>query len=285
MNKKSLFATALVFSFVCLTFVGCVEEEAGVEVEPVEEQKEIVIKEQLSYFPPVNSKFTFRATSSGDKAATISLWEKPGERNEIHQYRGVRDEVKGKTREGEISDSLPRACALWRTTTPSDPDFHANFCYALGDSAMFYYLEEQSSGELKYYTDCLKALSFPLAIGDIWTEETFFYTYVPETGVPLAPKYKSRDLTSDSITVEVSVDGKETVSTPAGSFECYKVTTVFTSNTGRFITKATTTTTMERWWSPELNYFVKEHDTIFMGAMMDSEGVIDKVLIDYHLSG
>ena len=42
---------------------------------------------------------------------------------------------------------------------------------------------------------------------------------------------------------------------------------------------------MERWWSPELNYFVKEHDTVFMEALMNSEGVIDKVLIDYHLSG
>lgn len=281
MKKSSILAIVIMCLLIGIAFAGCVEEEKPEE----KKLEEIHIKpEKIGYLPPVNSEFTFNVKSSGDKAATISLWEEPGEREEIHQFMGIREGVKGKTKEGVVEDSEPRKCAWWRTTVPSNPNFYADFNYALKDNVLYYYREEQSTGEAKYYLDCLKALSFPITAADSWTDETTFYTYLPDTGVFLARTYESKDLTSDFITVKVTVDKKGSVLTPAGAFECYKFTTVFTSKTGKGLTKATSTITMERWWSPELNYFVKEHDSIYTDALMDYSGTIEKELTNYQLA-
>jgi hypothetical protein len=282
MKKNSIFAIVIIGLVIGTALVGCVEKK---EIKEEKKPEEIIIKPgEVEYLPSVNSKFTFHVKSSGDKAATVSLWEELGERDENHQYMGVREQVKGKTKEGVIEDSEPRICAWWRTTVPSNPNFYADFNYALEDNVLYYNREEQSTGEVKYYINCLKALSFPITTGDGWTDETIFYTYLPDTGVFLARTYESKDLTSDSITAKVTVDKKESVVTPAGAFECYKVTTVFTSKTGKGLTKATSTITMERWWSPELNYFVKECDSIYTDALMDYSGTIDKELINYELA-
>ena len=128
-------------------------------------------------------------------------------------------------------------------------------------------------------------LSFPLKEGDEYFDETNFYINVPKTGVFLAKKYTSKGTEADSITVNVKIGEKEMVSVKAGAFECYKITTILESHTGSFITAATTTITMERWWSPELGYFVKELSTVYMDALTNYKGTIEKELLEYNLAG
>ena len=204
--------------------------------------------------PPAGSTFTFHVKNSGDKAATVSLWQEPGEHDEVHTYVGVVKNVMGKTKDKTIEGSEPYDCIKWAITRPDKPDFYANFCYAIENNVLYYYLEEQSSGELKYYVNPLKMISSPLKVGDKYSGNTSFYTNVPDTGVFLAKRYESPDVKRDSIKVDVSIDKKENISVGAETFECYKITTVFESHTGSFITAATGTITMERWWSPELGY-------------------------------
>jgi hypothetical protein len=236
--------------------------------------------------PPVGSTFTFNVKTTGDKGATASLWQDPGEGEhlETHQYMGEVEGIKGKTRSGVIEDSKSHDCVWWKVTRPDKAGFYANFYYATEDNVLYYCLEEQSSGELKYYPNPLTMLSFPLAVGDKHQSNTTFYTNVPDTGISLARSYESPSTTKDTIKVTVTVDGRERVSVANETFDCYKITTVFESHTGSFITAATTTVTMERWWSTELGYFVKEYDTVFMDALMDSKGTVEKELVSYSLA-
>ena len=240
--------------------------------------------QKLDYMPPANSTFTFHVASVGDKTATLSLWKLPGESTEIHQYKGIAENVNGMTKEKVIENSEPMTCALWRVTDPSDPNFYGGYYYATKDNTLYYFLEKQSTGEINWYQTPLKAASFPLKVGDSWQGKCDFYTNTPRTGEFLAPTYESKDLTSDSMEIRGTIERKENVTTDAGTFECYKVTTVFTTRTGSGLTKTTTNMTIERWWSPKLNYFVKEHNAIEMKTMIGSRsGTIDKELIGYKI--
>ncbi|HIH97590.1 MAG TPA: hypothetical protein HA346_01065 [Thermoplasmata archaeon] len=283
MKQISVFRDIILLVIIIGFLIGTVFA-GGVEGESGEGTKLEEIEYLSEYLPPVNTKFTFHVKSSGDKVAITSLWEKPGERDEIHQFMGIKEGVKGKTKSRVIEDSEPRTCAWWRTTVPSDQDYYADFNYALKNNGLYIYREEESTGGLRYYINCLKAVSFPITAGDGWADKTTFYTYIPDTGVSLSPTYESKGLTSDSIKVKVTVDKKENITTPAGTFECYKVTTIFTSYTGKWLTAATTTTTQKRWWSPELNYFVKERDSISINAVIDASGTITKELTNYQLA-
>lgn len=241
--------------------------------------------QRLDYMPPVNSTFTFHVVSVGDKTATLSLWKLPGESTEIHQYKGIVENVKGATKEKVIENSEPMTCALWMVTDPSDPKFYGNYYYAIKDNTLSYFLEKQSTGEINWYQSPLKAMSFPLKVGDSWQGKCDFYTNVPNTGDFLSPTYESKDLMSDSMEIKGNVEKKENITTDAGTFECYKVTTIFTTHTGSGLTKATTNITTDRWWSPNLNYFVKEHNAIEMKTMIGSRsGTIDKEVISYKIS-
>jgi len=240
--------------------------------------------QKLDYMPSVNSTFTFHVTSVGDKTATLSLWKLPGESIEIHQYKGVVENVKGATKEKVIESAEPMTCALWRVTDPSDPNFYGDYYYAIKGNTLSYFLEKQSTGEINWYQTPLKAVSFPLKVGDSWQGKCDFYTNMPNTGDFLAPTYESKDLTSDSMEIRGTVEKEENVTTDAGTFECYKVTTIFTTRTGSGLTKTTTNMTIERWWSPDLNYFVKEHNAIEMKTVIGSRsGTIDKELTGYKI--
>jgi hypothetical protein len=160
--------------------------------------------------PPAGSTFTFHVKASGDKAATVSLWQEPGEHDEVHMYVGVIKNVMGKTKDKTVEGSESYDCIKWEITHPDKPDFYANFCYAIENNVLYYYLEEQSSGELKYYVNPLKMISSPLKVGDKYSGNTSFYTNVPDTGVFLAKRYESPDVKRDSIKVDVSIDKKET---------------------------------------------------------------------------
>lgn len=233
--------------------------------------------------PPIESSFTFKVSVEGDKPATLSLWQTPGEHVEMHTFKGIVTGVKGKVKDEVIEASKPYNCLKWVITHPNDPLFRCDYYYAIKDGGLCCYLEEQTSGERKYYVTPLKLFPFPLKPGDASSSYTNFYLKLPDTGVLLAKSYESRSLTSDTIKAQVQIGDEKDIHVPIGTFKCYRVLISFTSHTGRFLTSAHTKITMERWFSPTLNYFIKEDDSIFLDALINSKGSIKKELVSFHL--
>jgi hypothetical protein len=233
--------------------------------------------------PPKGSSFTFEVKATGDKAATMSLWQAPGEGLEVHTLKGLVRNVKGRVGSQTLEQATPYNCLAWEITRPNDPKFRGEYLYAIVDNALCCYLERQSSGEEKYYVKPLVLFRFPLRPENSFKNNTTFYLHLPDTGITLAKSYTSKGATTDTIEAEVTVGQKEQVTTKAGTFPTTKVTITFRSHTGRFLTSANTTITMERWWSEKLGYFIKEHDDILMDALIDSKGTIDKELVSFRL--
>lgn len=234
--------------------------------------------------PPEGSTFTFQVSVTGDKPATMSLWQEPGERQEVHTFKGLVKGIKGRVGPKTLEDSKPYDCLNWEITRPKDPAFKCEYLYAIVDSTLCCYLERQTSGEEKYYVKPLPLVKFPLNPGESCSNTTTFYLKLPDTGITLAKSYESKGTQKDTIEAEVTIGPKETIQTQAGRFPVTKVTVIFRSHTGRFLTSANTTITMERWWSEKLDYFIKEHDEITMDALIDHKGTIDKELIDFRIT-
>jgi hypothetical protein len=233
--------------------------------------------------PPKGSSFTFEVKATGYKAATMSLWQAPGEGLEVHTLKGLIRNVKGRSGSQTLEQAPPYNCLDWEITKPNDPKFRGEYLYAIVDNALCCYLERQSSGEEKYYVKPLVLFRFPLRPENSFKNNTTFYLHLPDTGITLAKSYTSKGATTDTIEAEVLVGQQERIATKAGTFPATKVTVKFRSHTGRFLTSANTTITMERWWSEKLGYFIREHDDILMDALIDSKGTIDKELVSFRL--
>jgi len=233
--------------------------------------------------PGVGSSFTYLTEALGDKAATILLWQEPGKRYEVHTYKGIVTGVKGKVKGHTINNSQPYNCLKWVVSRPDNKAFLADFYYAFKENGIHIYLEELSTGGSAYYVKPLKVLSFPLIPGAFFCEKTSVYLNIPDTGITLSRSYESRNANTDTIKAEIKISNAQNVTVPAGTFRCYKSTATFVIHTGRLLTSAKTTINMERWWSSKLKYFVKERNTIFMDALIDSKGTIEKELFSYNL--
>jgi hypothetical protein len=101
----------------------------------------------------------------------------------------------------------------------------------------------------------------------------------------LMHEYRSKDLKSDTIEGSVRMVETRVANVEAGAFLCMNTLSVFEAKTGRLFSSARTKVEMERFWSEDLRYFVKEHSRIRMDTMIDSEGTIDRELIKFSQDG
>lgn len=243
-----------------------------------------VIAEGGVLLPPKGSLFTYNVLVEGKKAATITLWEEPGKRFETHTFLGI---VKGwkPQIDGLSLDIPPVDCIHWRVTRPAQKDYRADFYYALGESSIRLYFEQTSEGGMAFYPDPLPVLEFPFKAEKAFFGKSAFYLRMPDTGIALMHEYRSKDLESDTIEASVKMLEPGVVHVGAGAFQCMKTMSVFRAKTGRFLSSARTKVEMERFWSRDLRYFVKERARIRMDAMIDSEGTIERELVRFSQDG
>lgn len=234
--------------------------------------------------PPKGSAFTYRVVVKGQKAATATLWEEPGVRLETHTYLGV---IKGfvPKEKGLPSHLPPRDCLHFRVTRPGQKNYAADFYYEVGDSRIRLYFEKTSEGGLALYKDPLPVMGFPFKVGEVLSGKSVVYLRIPDTGISLMRSYRSKDFENDTIEATITVEGRETARVRAGEFEGMKTLGVFESHTGGFLSSAKTQIRMERLWSKELRYFVKERASIQMDALIDSRGTIERELVGFSLGG
>jgi hypothetical protein len=243
-----------------------------------------VVAEGEVLLPPKGSSFTYKVVVEGKKAATMTLWEEPGTRLETHTFLGI---VKGFRPQIEgLSESLPvRDCIHWMVTRPGQKDYRADFYYALESSSIRLYFEQTSDGGMAFYEDPLPVLVFPFKAGKTFSGNSAFYLRMPDTGMTLMHEYRSKDLKSDTIEGSVRMIETRVANVEAGAFQCMNTLSVFQAKTGRLFSSARTKVEMERFWSEDLRYFVKEHSRIRMDAMIDSEGTIERELIKFSQDG
>lgn len=234
--------------------------------------------------PPKGSTFTYRVMAKGQKAATVTLWQEPGDRLETHTYLGV---IKGFVPkiEGLQTPLPPRNCLHFQVTRPSQKGYTADFYYELKGSSIRLYLEKTSVGGLALYKDPLPVMEFPFEAGKVLVGKSMFYLKIPDTGIMLMRRYRSKDFKSDTLEAKITVQGRETIRVQAGEFQGMKTLGVFQSQTGGFLSSAKTKVEMERFWSKELRYFVQEKAQVRMDAAIDAQGTVERELIGFSLAG
>jgi len=242
--------------------------------------------------PPAGSTFTFSVKATGDKSAVTGSMQKIGEYTEIYKCDGIVEGVKGRTKDREIEDSQPRDCVKWVVTRPDEPGYKREIYYAIVGNSLCYYLETESSGATKYYSEAPKKVSFPLKVTESFVTNTTFYVYVPDTGVFLSPKYESGGINNDKMRIEVIVVGRENLSVGGKTIECFRVNTKLTSDQGSGMTANHVDRDINEWWSPELGFFIKSRDPCTVKSlasnipfMGDMKSTVEMELVSYALGG
>ena len=233
--------------------------------------------------PTIGDRFTYHARVTGDSEATT---EEPNEHEEYHEFRGIKEGVKGQTKEGIIDEAVPYDSAWWKITRSDNSDY-VDLYQAIIGNTLCWYLEVNSNTDITEYVTPMTFFGFPLEEGKVYSSESVTYLWVHETGSGIVSTYKTKGSYpeyKDSTTIDVTVS-KEEITVLAGTFECYKVHTIFTVKSGSGVTKSTTINDLINWYSPELKTWVKEESKIDVSAAFWQKfsGTRIRELVDYEV--
>ena len=250
----------------------------------------ILFADARDYLAPEGSTFTFQVTAEGDNGGRTPILEPMNvdSYTETHTAKGIVSIYPKGENGKELTEYGQYEASHIQIVRPDVYDVITDWYYGIIDNSLTLYYQENSQGDRQafFYPEEFIIVHFPLEPGYSFTssDETPFYLNLTNTGISIAPHYESSNYESDEGALETTIDGLRTVQTPAGTFECYPVTFVLTTDTGSFITAADTEITTTRCWSPDLGYFVTEDTHVFMNAMVDSEATIHKELSSYELA-
>jgi len=213
--------------------------------------------------PSVGDKFVYHVKVTGNREATK---EEANEHEETYTFMGTKD-VKGQTKSGVVGGSEPYSSAWWRIER-SDKDATTDHYLALVDGSECLYLDVESGGDVTWYLEPMKLFEFPMQKGRSYSGGSKAYLWVHDTGSRIVSTYETGGKYpdyGDSATMNVTVVS-ESVTVPAGTFDCYKVRAVITVKSGSGVTASTTTDTETFWYSPELKTFVKFESRLDVSA-------------------
>jgi hypothetical protein len=236
------------------------------------------------YIPELNTSFEYEVDAEGDNGAMSPILHPfANHYNETHTYKGIADNFYGKDRQNiDVTEVGPYKCARFEIKRPDIYDVTTNYYYAIMDSFLALYYQENSKGSKQLFLlpEQLPIIIFPLKENFFFESKKWcnFYLILTETGISLAPKYESGKLNVDECKLKLTVDNKSNIAIGSKSYESYPITIELVTKTGSFMTKAKTTITIKRWYAPEIKYYVKEEYNVFMDALIKSKGHVNKVL-------
>jgi len=214
--------------------------------------------------PSAGDRFVYQVSVTGDREATK---EEPNEHEETYKFMGIKKGVRGQTKEGVIGESVPYDTAWWKITRSDNSDY-VDLYQAIVGNALCWYLEANFNTDITEYVTPMRFVEFPLKDGDVYSGESATYLWVHETGSQIVSAYETkgsypqyRDNTAINVTVS-----KEDITVPTGTFECYKIHTIFTVKSGSGVTKSTTVNDHINWYSPELKTWIKEESKMNVSA-------------------
>lgn len=236
--------------------------------------------------PKKNTSFIYSVKADGDSGAKSPILHPFSDNyNETHTYMGVIDNVYGKDKNNEnITNVGPYRCVYFTITRPDIDDVLTNYYYAIIDSKLCFYYQDNTKGSKQFFLSPNEMPIITLPIKESYSFEstnwTKFYLNLTETGISLAPRYESAKLESDQCKLSLNIEAKTNLTLNDKSYECYPINIKLITKTGSFMTKATTTIDIKRWYAPEIKYYIKEEYNVFMDALIKSKGTVKKDLVD-----